>query len=147
MSQHITKNFTLEEYQNSATAKKYRINNTISSQYKDNMKRVLNLLQVIRDAWNDPIIISSGYRCPELNKKVGGASNSDHVYGAAVDFYTVSNTREDNHKLWNMILCMNTLKKLPLFRQLINEYDDKWIHISVNNDYNKYKQNQILYVK
>lgn len=50
---------------------------------------------------------------PELNKKVGGASNSDHVYGAAVDFHTASNTREDNHKLWNMITCMHKLGKLP----------------------------------
>lgn len=77
------------------------------------MMRVLNLLQVIRDSWNAPLIISSGYRCKELNKKVGGASNSDHVYGAAVDFHTVSNTKDDNHKLWNMITCMYKLGKLP----------------------------------
>lgn len=144
---NITQNFTLEEYQRSSTAEKYKINNIVPPKYKDNMNRVLSLLQVIRDAWGGPIIISSGYRCPELNKKVGGASNSDHVYGAAVDFHTVSNSKEENHKLWNMITCMNTLKKLPQFRQLINEYNDKWIHISVNNDYNKWKNNQILYVK
>ena len=146
MSQ-ITRNFTDTEFTRSNTAIKNNINNMLPDEYTDNMMRVLNLLQVIRDSWNAPLIISSGYRCPELNKKVGGASNSDHVYGAAVDFHTVSNTKEDNHKLWNMITCMHKLGKLPQFRQLINEYNDKWIHVSVNNDYNRWKDNQILYVK
>lgn len=143
----LTRNFTLDEFTRSNTAKQNNINNTIPQEYYDNMYSVVNLLQIIRDNWNAPLIISSGYRCPELNKKVGGASNSDHVYGAAVDFHTVSNTREDNHKLWNMITCMHKLGKLPQFRQLINEYNDKWIHVSVNNDYNRYKDKQILYVK
>lgn len=146
MSQ-ITRNFTDTEFTRSNTAIKNNINNKLPDEYTDNMMRVLNLLQVIRDSWNAPLIISSGYRCPELNKKVGGASNSDHVYGAAVDFHTVSNKPEDNHKLWNMITCMYKLGKLPQFRQLINEYNDKWIHVSVNNDYNRWKGNQILYVK
>ena len=108
---NITQNFTLEEYQRSSTADKYKINNIVPPKYKDNMNRVLSLLQVIRDAWGGPIIISSGYRCPELNKKVGGASNSDHVYGAAVDFHTVSNSKEENHKLWNMITSVRDKKQ------------------------------------
>ena len=110
MSQ-ITRNFTDTEFTRSNTAIKNNINNKLPDEYTDNMMRVLNLLQVIRDSWNAPLIISSGYRCPELNKKVGGASNSDHVYGAAVDFHTVSNKPEDNH------------------------------------NYNRWKDNQILYVK
>ena len=109
MSQ-ITRNFTDTEFTRSNTAIKNNINNKLPDEYTDNMMRVLNLLQVIRDSWNAPIIISSGYRCKELNKKVGGASNSDHVYGAAVDFHTVSNKPEDNHKLWNMITCKNIYK-------------------------------------
>lgn len=97
--------------------------------------------------WGEAIVISSGYRCPELNKKVSGAGNSDHLYGAAADIHTVSDGKMNNHALWNSIICLNKLGKLGEFRQLINEYNDDWIHISVNNDYNKYKNRQILYVK
>ena len=67
MSQ-ITRNFTDTEFTRSNTAIKNNINNKLPDEYTDNMMRVLNLLQVIRDSWNAPIIISSGYRCKELNK-------------------------------------------------------------------------------
>lgn len=144
---YLTKNFSLEEFEKSSTADKWKINNKIPEKYMDNVKRLSQILQQIRDNWGDSIIISSGYRCPELNKKVGGASNSDHLYGAAADIHTKSDGKLDNHKLWNSILCLNKLGKLGQFRQLINEYNDDWIHISVNNDYNKWKNNQILYVK
>lgn len=44
-----------------------------------------NLLQPLRDGCGKPLRISSGFRCPELNKKVGGSPNSDHMNGRAVD--------------------------------------------------------------
>ena len=137
MSQ-ITRNFTDTEFTRSNTAIKNNINNKLPDEYTDNMMRVLNLLQVIRDSWNAPIIISSGYRCKELNKKVGGASNSDHVYGAAVDFHTVSNTKESNKKLFELIKSL----KLP-FDQLINEYNYTWVHVS----YSPRNRRQILNIK
>ena len=43
------------------------------------------MLQRIRDHFNKPVIINSGYRNPEYNKKVGGASRSRHTYGRAAD--------------------------------------------------------------
>jgi uncharacterized protein YcbK (DUF882 family) len=42
-------------------------------------------LQELRDAYGKPMVITSGYRCPNQNKKVGGAPNSKHVSGEAVD--------------------------------------------------------------
>ena len=143
----ITKNFAIEEFEKSSTAEKYGYNNKIPEKYRDNVERLAKILQQIRDNWGEAIIISSGYRCPELNKKVGGAGNSDHLYAAAADIHTVSDGKMNNHALWNSIICLNKLGKLGEFRQLINEYNDDWIHISVNNDYNKYKNRQILYVK
>jgi uncharacterized protein YcbK (DUF882 family) len=51
----------------------------------DNLYRLANRLQVIRDVLNKPIIINSGYRTPAHNQAVGGAKNSMHLSGMAAD--------------------------------------------------------------
>ena len=56
-----------------------------------NLKRVCQWLEVLRERYNtkygdnEPIIINSGYRSPQLNRKVGGVSTSNHLTGCAVD--------------------------------------------------------------
>ena len=86
----------------SATASKYGIKNAPNAEQLQNLKNLAeNILQPIRDEWNAPIKVSSGFRCPLLNKKVKGAANSDHIYGAAADIHTISDTITDNKKLWD----------------------------------------------
>lgn len=51
----------------------------------ENLHRLANRLQVIRDLLGKPIIINSGYRSPTHNKRVGGALHSQHLSGMAVD--------------------------------------------------------------
>lgn len=48
-------------------------------------ENLINFLQKIREYFNKPIRINSGYRCPQHNKKVGGATRSNHMYGQAAD--------------------------------------------------------------
>lgn len=48
-------------------------------------KRLVDLLDAIRERIGQPITINSGYRCPEHNEEVGGVSNSQHVEGTAAD--------------------------------------------------------------
>jgi uncharacterized protein YcbK (DUF882 family) len=50
-----------------------------------NIKKLAAELQHLRDINERPITINSGYRSPELNKKVGGSSNSYHMKGMAAD--------------------------------------------------------------
>ena len=70
----------------SDTAKRYGIDNTPSDEIKRNLEVFIDtVLDPIRAAWGSPITVSSGYRCPELNKKVGGANTSGHLYGFCVD--------------------------------------------------------------
>lgn len=65
--------------------------NTVPNQYKQNLKKLANdILQPARDLLGKAINITSGYRSAEHNRAVGGASNSQHIYGNAVDIY-VSN--------------------------------------------------------
>lgn len=83
----ISKNFTWEEFTASDTAKKLGIlNQIIDWDVRDNVIALVEkVLQPLRDAWGKPITINSGYRCPRLNKEVGGVPTSQHVKGQAAD--------------------------------------------------------------
>lgn len=101
----LSKNFTLREMVKSATASRYGISNDPSPAFLVNLQKLCtDVLQPIRDEYKKPLVISSGYRCPLLNTIVKGAKGSDHIVGAAADFHTVSDTKEDNKKLFNLIL-------------------------------------------
>ena len=78
--------FSIEELTQSATAKRLGIDNTPSDKINKNLTLFINtVLDPIREDWGSPIIVSSGYRCPELNKAVGGANTSGHQYGYCAD--------------------------------------------------------------
>ena len=82
----ITKNFKLEEFAKSETAQKRGIDNSIPAELIPNIKALCdNVLQPLRDAVGVPVKISSGYRCPALNKAVGGSATSQHMKGEAAD--------------------------------------------------------------
>lgn len=83
----ISKNFTLEEFEYSETAKKNNIDNKVKVDYiKNNIKELIyQVLQPLRDKIEKPIYITSGYRCLKLNELVGGVHTSQHVKGEAVD--------------------------------------------------------------
>jgi hypothetical protein len=69
--------------------------------------------------------VTSGYRCEQLNKLVGGSASSQHKKGEAADIKTIEDTPEENRKLYDLIIKL----KLP-FDQLINEHGLDWIHVS-----------------
>lgn len=87
MMARISKNFTWEEFTASDTAKRLGILNQITDwDVRDNIIALVeNVLQPLRDAYGKPININSGYRCAELNKKVGGVATSQHTKGQAAD--------------------------------------------------------------
>lgn len=139
----LTKNFTLEELIKSSTANRLGIDNTPSKEIVSNLTELSILLQKIRDIYNKPIIITSGYRCEKLNKAVGGSKTSQHRLGQAADIRSVSDTKKDNQELFNIILGMMIQKDIEV-GQLIDEYDYNWIHISTPHLKNN---NQILHIK
>lgn len=86
------KYFTFEELMRSQVAAKNDIVNMPCFYREDfvyyNLSGlVINLLDPIRERFATPIVITSGYRCEELNRLIGGKSNSQHRKGEAVDFY------------------------------------------------------------
>ena len=64
-----------------------QVRNTITStEVRDSIKALVDeVLQPLRDAWDKPLAINSGYRCPEVNKAVGGVPTSQHTKGEAAD--------------------------------------------------------------
>lgn len=120
------KYFSLDELCHSDTAKSKGIDNTPSEEVKKNLDALIeNVLDPLREAYGKPIYINSGYRCSELNKAVGGVSTSEHQSGRAADIDT--HDYEENKKLFNLIQELN----LP-FRQLIDESNLSWVHVSYN---------------
>ena len=80
-------NITISELCKSETAEKNGIKNIPDLKALDNMLNlIVYLLQPLRDKIARPIIISSGYRCPQLNKLVKGVANSGHLKGTCADF-------------------------------------------------------------
>lgn len=81
----ITSNFTLGELVSSAKAKSLGIDNTPPAAAVVNLRVTAEMLQRIRDRLDRAVIVTSGYRCPALNRAVGGVTSSDHVQGQAAD--------------------------------------------------------------
>ena len=78
--------FTLDEFVRSATATAHGIDNTPSKEAVTNLELLVSrVLDPLREAWGSPIIVTSGYRCEELNKRVGGVKTSYHLRGMAAD--------------------------------------------------------------
>ena len=136
---YITTNFTLEELYKSSTASKLGINNVPNKDVSNNlMILAVKILQPLREAYGKPITVTSGYRSFELNKAVKGSSTSQHLKGEAADLVT-----DNNKKLFEVAKRVIDEGKIKV-GQLIDEYNYKWIHISLPN--NKHN-NQILHLK
>ena len=118
------KYFTIAELTRSTTAQLRGIDNTPSQQVIDNLTALVeNVLDPLRQAWGAPIHVNSGYRCPALNKAVGGVPASQHMLGQAADI--TAGSRAKNQSLYRLLRQL----QLPV-DQAINEHDFSWLHVS-----------------
>ena len=122
----LTKNFSLEEMYRSDTAQRCGIDNKPQTEEVVENLRALctEVLQPIRDHLGKPVVVSSGYRCKDLNKKVGGVENSQHLKGEAADIKV--RDREE------LIDVMRYIMDETDFDQLIREKSGstEWVHVS-----------------
>ena len=139
MKMELTKNFSLEEMLRSDTAKRCGITNKPKAEEEtevvENLKALcVEVLQPLRDFLGKPVVVSSGYRCRELNEKVGGVSNSQHLTGEAADI-RVKDRRE-------LIEIMRFIMDDTVFDQLIREKSatGEWVHVSYKRNGNNRKQ-------
>lgn len=130
----LTEHFDLQEFTYSETAKRYGIKNKPKTLIIDNIRTLCEeILEPLRLEIGKPIHISSGYRCLELNKKIGGVPTSQHCLGQACDFKVEGMT---SYEIVKVILELN----LP-FDQ-VGLYDS-FVHIS----YGERHRRQLFYNK
>ena len=121
----MSKYFTLEEMTRSQTAVRLKIDNTPNATQKRDLLRLMDYLDGIREAFGQPIRVTSGFRSWGANKAVGGVKNSQHLAGQAADIVTSgAKTLRD---LFDLI------RERGGFHQLIWEQTPKstWIHVSI----------------
>ncbi len=87
MDRKVSLNFSLREFIYSDTAIRLQIDNTPTDEVLVNLQNVCQfILEPVRNYFNKPITITSGYRSPELCKAIGSSVTSQHTKGEAVDF-------------------------------------------------------------
>lgn len=86
MSERLSSHFTLAEFTASQTAARLGLDNTPPPDVIDNLRQVAQGLEGVRILLGVPIIVSSGYRCLDLNRAIGSKDSSQHLKGQAVDF-------------------------------------------------------------
>jgi len=135
----LSEHFTLKEFCKSDTARKLKIENTPTLLDISHMKELcLNLLEPFRQWYGKPVIVTSGFRCPALNKAVGGVALSAHQYGYAVDIVPKEGSLEDFALKWKEFVETHPVK----WDQLIKETAKKseWIHLAIKNGAGRQRQ-------
>lgn len=132
--------FTINELTRSTTATINNIDNTPPPSIKENLEKLIEFLNPLREAWGSPIIITSGYRSLELNKILRGSSTSAHVTGWAVDMIP------QNRKINEFKQFVREYLKDKEFDQYIDEAsgNSSWVHLGLYHPDGKQQRRQFL---
>ena len=131
------KYFSLQELCASDTARRLHIENVPDSAQLENLDRlVTTLLDPLREIWGSPLIVSSGFRCKELNKLVGGVSNSYHLWGLAADIVAPSTLQRSSwvNNMWLFKLIKQNMKALGVDEVIAEKSSGRrcqWVHVQI----------------
>lgn len=81
----LTPHFSLAELTRSSTAERLRLDNSPTPEALKSLQTTAEMLERIRSTLGHPVVVTSAYRAPAVNKAVGGATSSDHMAGQAAD--------------------------------------------------------------
>jgi len=134
---NLSLNFTLEELTASETAARNGLDNTPGPIAMKNLERLAQFLEEVRKVLGKPVVISSGYRGPEVNAHVGGQKASQHLVGCAADIKVPGMTPD--------AVCRAIKASDLQYDQLIREFDS-WTHISIPNEEGSTPRGQTLII-
>ena len=140
---NLSEHFSLREL----TKTSVNIENVPNEAQVENLKRLCRWLEQLRRRWNnlygegdDPIIINSGFRSPEVNKAVGGVSTSNHLTGCAVDIRCIG--MEQALRYAAILLDISDLNREDYDELLIEQKRNViWIHFAVRPKDNRRRTN------
>ena len=135
---NLSEHFKLGEFTKSSYPEVY---NVPSHTAITNLKRLCEWLEVLRERAGCPIIINSGYRSPQLNRKVGGEPTSNHQTGCAADIRT---NGMEQAIVYGAILITYAKESHQEFDELLierNRYGAVWLHFAVRPKDNRHKVN------
>ena len=135
---NLSEHFQLGEFTESKHPEVY---NVPSHTAIANLKRLCEWLEVLRERAGCPIIINSGYRSPQLNKRVGGEPTSNHLTGCAADIRT---NGMEQAIVYGAILITYAKESHQEFDELLierNRYGAVWLHFAVRPKDTRHKVN------
>lgn len=133
----LSAHFGLDELIQSEYAERHGLDNTPNEKVLENLKRLVLLLEQVRVVCGVPIIVSSGYRSPQVNAGIGGSKTSQHMFGCAADIRGLGMPVEDMMK--------RILGSKIEYDQLIREFNS-WVHISIPNNPDSKPRKQALII-
>ena len=139
---NLTPHFTIEELAGTSNDKYKKLNLLKAQEHMGKMYMLAGFAERVREIIGKPMIITSGYRCPELNRAIGGAITSPHIFCEAIDFVVKGLRPED---VFNRIVTSD-LK----YNQIIierNKSGSQWVHISIGSYKQKLKFDGKQYIR
>jgi len=125
----LSENLTLREAIKSNTATRLGIDNTPEQWEVNNLRAIAeNIFQPVRDHFGVSIGVSSGYRCKELNKAIGGSKYSQHMIGEALDIDADIYGKVTNAEIFNYI--KNNLEWDQMIWEFGDDDEPNWVHVS-----------------
>lgn len=129
ITERLSPHLTLDEFTHSDTAARLGLDNSLPESLLEAAMLTGVMLERVRKVLGNPMWISSGYRCPELNRAIGSAPTSDHVKVEALDFKApgFGTPLEICHAL------LPSMQQLGIGQMI---YEHSWVHISTRSPIN-----------
>lgn len=109
-----------------------------------NLQRIAFFLDRLREYMGSAVIVTSGFRSPEVNARVGGSKTSAHLQGLAADIVPKSRTQEDFKRMLAYLAPLAELKSVDQIIVYRNGDTVKWIHVGLKEDSLK-NRGQVIY--
>lgn len=129
----LSENLYLKEVIKSNTATRKGIDNSPTEEHLNNLRLIaIRIFQPIREHFDFPIGISSGYRSKALNKAIGGSKSSQHCFGEALDIDADIFGGVTNAEIFHFI--KHNLDYDQMIWEFGNDNEPDWVHVSFKSD-------------